>query len=177
MPHHSPNIAPPPRYHCYIMQWFLEFLGFREPPGAPKPPEPVKVPKLYETMSNRQHYLIAAYALLIAFRALFSQLYDVKHTATMTWAAFAAPAFMIAWFGYNTYTRRRWRSIRAQAKSAGYLHCPTCGHDLRGGTLKGSAQPVPSVSDAAESDVVVCPECGDSHNVRSLAQVWELPIA
>lgn len=173
MPHNPPNIAPP---LIYIMQWFLEFLGVREPPGAPVPPrrEPSKVPKLWETMLNRRLYLIAAYALIVIFQLSISVLYDARQTATMTWTAFGAPAVMVAWFAFGSYTKRRWQRLRTDAKAAGYLLCPSCGHDLRGGTLKGSAQPIPIATDAAESDVVICPECGDSHNVRSLAQLWEL---
>ncbi len=174
MPHNSPNNSPSLRY---IVQWFLEFLGVREPPGAPVPPrgEPIRVPKLYESLNNRKQYLFVAYSLIIAFRALISELYDVKHTATMYWAMYGAIIVLLASFAFGAYTRRRWRTLRTQAKSAGYLHCPTCGHDLRGGTLKGTTQPVPIATDATETDVVICPECGDSHNVKSLAQVWELP--
>lgn len=66
----------------------------------------------------------------------------------------------------------RWSGFCQQALAKGYLQCPGCGHDLRGGSLAGSARPLPLPADATEEDVVICPECGESYRVKNLPSLW-----
>lgn len=158
-------------YHGYIMQWFLEFLGFREPPGAPVAPrgEPSKGPKLYVDLVQRKQFFIIAFSLLVSTTFLVSKPFQLD------WLVFGGIAIGVLWFIYSTYTKRRWRALREQAKAAGYLHCPTCNHDLRGTRLKDSTAPITAPLKAATNDLVICPECGEEHRVKDLGEIWELP--
>jgi hypothetical protein len=129
--------------------------------GGSKGPRAVS----YSSRWRRSLSLVALASLLLLFGVFALVLLDSAGSVASGWFLSALLAAGVVLSGFAIWGAARIDVARRRARRVGWRMCPVCLYDLSGD----------GGSPAADSTLIVCPECGGRYEMDGLRAAWTAP--